>query len=145
VEIGFAYREPGFGNMLSVMVAMDLPWQKERRQDRDIAAKLAEVDQVRAMREQARRVAEADLRAGLADHAAAGGRIERYRASLIPLAKERAAAALAAFEGGRGALAEVLTANQAVLESELELVALEAERARTWARLKFLFDRGDAT
>src|SRR5262249_41997150 len=46
VQFGYAQREPAFSNMVSVMVAMDLPWQTERRQDRDVATKIAEAERV---------------------------------------------------------------------------------------------------
>jgi outer membrane protein TolC len=139
LEIGYAQRRPAFSNMLSVMLAFELPWQAERRQDRDIASRLAEVEQVRAQREDARRMHEAELRGWLADHETATRRIERYRASIQPLARERVSAALAAYQGGRGELASVLEAQRAVTEVELALIAIEAERAKAWANLGFQY------
>ncbi|MGH8675555.1 MAG: TolC family protein, partial [Burkholderiales bacterium] len=117
VEFGYAQREPYFSNMITVMVALDLPWQAERRQDRDIASKLAEAEQVRAQREDARRVHEAEVRGWLADHDTAAQRIERYHRVLLPLARDRVQAALAAYQGGRGELAVVLEANRAITET----------------------------
>ncbi len=139
LEVGYAQRRPAFSNMLSVMVAFELPWQAERRQDRDIASRLAEIDQARAQREDARRMHEAELRGWLADHETATRRIERYRSSLLPLARERVNAALAAYQGGRGELASVLEANRAVTETELGLIGIEAERAKAWANLSFQY------
>ena len=80
LEVGYGQRRPYFDNMLTVMLSFDLPWQTERRQDRDIASRLAEVDQARAMREDARRMHVAELRGWLADFDAAQRRIQRYRA-----------------------------------------------------------------
>jgi outer membrane protein TolC len=139
LEVGYAQRRPAFDNMLSVMVAIELPWQAERRQDRDIASKLAETDQVRAQREDARRVHEAELRGWLADHDTAGTRLERFERVLLPLARERVEAALAAYQGGRGELAGVLEANRALVETELARIGAEAERARAWANLSFQY------
>ena len=139
LEVGYAQRRPAFSNMLSVMLAFELPWQAERRQDRDIASRLAEIEQVRAQREDARRMHEAELRSWLADHETATRRIERYRASLLPLARERVSAALAAYQGGRGELASVLEAQRAVTETELAMIAIEAERAKAWANLSFQY------
>ena len=139
LEVGYAYRRPTFDNMISVMVAFDLPWQAERRQDRDIASKLAEVEQARAQREDARRMHEAELRGWLADHDAATKRIAHFRSTLLPLARDRVSAALAAYQGGRAELGSVLEANRAVTETELALIAIEAERARAWANLSFQY------
>lgn len=142
LEVGYGYRRPAFDNMLTVMVSIDLPWQKEQRQDRDIASKVAEVDQARAMRENARRMHEAEVRGWLADFDTAERRIERFERTLLPLARERSAAALAAYQGGRGDLGPVLEAERAVTEAELGLTQALAERGKAWANLNFLFPQG---
>lgn len=139
LEVGYGYRRPAFDNMLSVMVAFDLPWQAERRQDRDIASRLAELEQARALREDARRMLEAEVRGLLADHDAGTRRVERYRSILLPLARERAEAALAAYRGGRGELGALLDAQRAVSDTELALIGVEAERAKAWAALSHLY------
>ena len=138
LEVGYSQRRPNFDNMLSVVVAIDLPIAKERRQERDIASRLAEVEQVRAQREDARRMHEAEVRNLQADWMTAGKRIARFDTLLLPLARERAQAALAAYQGGRGELAPVLEADRAVLETELARVQSETERARAWAGLNYL-------
>ena len=142
LEVGYGYRRPAFDNMLTVMVSIDLPWQTERRQDRDIASRLAEVDQARAMRENARRLQEAEVRGWLADFDTAGRRVERFERTLIPLARERSAAALAAYQGGRGDLGPVLEAERAVTETELGLNQALAERAKAWANLNYYYPQG---
>lgn len=138
LEVGYAQRRPAFDNMLTVQVALELPWQAERRQDRDIASRLAELDQVRALREDARRTLGSEVRAWIADHDTAAKRIERFTSVLLPLARDRVEAALAAYRGGRGDLAPVLEANRAITETELGSIAAEAERAKAWANLSFL-------
>ena len=142
LEVGYGYRRPGFDNMLTVMVSMDLPWQKERRQDRDIAGRLAEVDQARAARENARRMHEAEVRGWLADFDTAQRRIERFERVLAPLARERASSALAAYQGGRGDVGPVLEAERALTETDLGLLQVLAERARAWANLNYLYPQG---
>jgi outer membrane protein TolC len=144
LEVGYGYRRPTFDNMLTLMVAVDLPWQAERRQDRDVASRLAELDQARAVREDARRTHEAELRGWLADYDAATQRLARYRTVLMPLAGERLEAALAAYRGGRSELAPVLEAQRAISETELAANTLEAERAKAWANLTYLYPHEDA-
>jgi len=139
LEVGYGQRRPAFDDMLTVMVAIDLPWQAERRQDRDVASRLAEVEQARAMREEARRMHEAEVRGWLADYDTGERRIERYRSLVIPLARDRAEAALAAYRGGRGELQPLLDAQRAVTEAELALLAVESERAKAWAALNYLY------
>jgi outer membrane protein TolC len=139
LEVGYGHRGPAFDNMLTVMVAIDLPWRAERRQDRDIAARLSELEQARALREDARRMHEAELRGWLADYDAATRRLDHFRRVLVPLANERSEAALAAYRGGRGELASVLQAQRAITETELAAIAVEAERAKAWANLSYLY------
>lgn len=143
VEVGYGQRRPFFDNMLTVMVSFDLPWATERRQDRDVASRLAEVDQARAMREDARRMHVAELQGWLADFDAAQRRIDRFEKVLAPLARERRGAALAAYEGGRGELAAVLEAQRAETDTELARLQAFGERARAWANLNFVYLRGD--
>jgi outer membrane protein TolC len=139
LEVGYGQRRPYFDNMLTVMVAFDLPWQAERRQDRDIASRLAEVEQARAMREDARRAQQAEVRGWLADFEAAARRIERFERVLLPLARDRTAAALAAYRGARGELGQVLEAERVTTETELALIQALAERSKAWASLNYLY------
>ncbi|MEX2198053.1 MAG: TolC family protein [Burkholderiales bacterium] len=138
LELGYAHRRPSFDNMVTVMATFELPWQAGRRQDRDVASRLAELEQARALREDEKRVREAELRGWLADFESASRRIERFERVLQPLARERAAAAVAAFRGARGELAPVLEAERSVTETEIELIQTLAERGRAWANLSYL-------
>lgn len=138
VEVSYGQRSPLFDNMLSVMFALDLPVNRERRQDKDVASRVAEIDQTRARREEARRQYEAEARGLLVDHDAARRRLERIETVLLPLERERVQAALAAYRGGRGELGPVLEAQRAVAEAELARVQAQAARARAWAGLSFL-------
>jgi outer membrane protein TolC len=66
-------------------------------------------------------------------------RIERFEKLLLPLARDRVAAGLAAYRGGRGELAAVLEARRAETETRLGFLQAQLERARAWAKLNFLF------
>ena len=138
VELLYGQRSPTFSNMVSLMFSVDLPFFAERRQDRDIAAKLAAAEQARALTEESRRMHEAEVRGALADWRSIGQRLERYDAQLLPLARNRVEAAVAAFGGGRGELATVLDARRAEAEARIARLQLEADRARAWANLNFL-------
>jgi outer membrane protein, heavy metal efflux system len=139
-EVSFGQREPRFSNMVSVMVSMDLPLWRGTRQDRDVASRMKQLEQVRAQREDARRMHEAEVRMLVADWTYAGERVARFEKNVLPLARERADLALAGYRGGRGELAAVLEARRAETEIELARLGAELERARAWARLNYLFD-----
>lgn len=138
LEVEYGQRRPYFDNMLSVMVSFPLSLRRGERQDRDIAARLAEVEQTRAMQEEARRTREAEVRSWIADFDTAARRVGRYEQVLLPLARERSAAAQAAYRGGRGELGAVLEAERSIAETELGLVQAVIERAKAWASLAFL-------
>jgi len=138
VEVSYGQRSPNFSNMLTVMVSMDLPIDKAKRQDRDVASKLSLLEQTRAQREDARRMHEADIRTMIADWEIAGQRSRRFEAVLLPLARERTELALAAYRGGRGELAAVLEARRAEAETQLGLLGAGLEHAKAWARLNHL-------
>ena len=139
LEVEYGQRRPYFDNMLTVMVSVPLSLWRESRQDRDIASRLAELEQARAMQEDGRRMREAEVRSWIADFETAQRRIARFEAVLLPLARERSAAAQAAYRGGRGELAAVLEAERSIAETELALVQALAERAKAWANLAYLF------
>jgi outer membrane protein TolC len=65
-------------------------------------------------------------------------RLSRYRDELVPLARERARAALGAYQGGRTSIGEVLAARRNESEVRQQQVQLEMETARLWAKLTFL-------
>ena len=139
-EVSFGQREPRFSNMVSVMVSMDLPLWQSRRQDRDVATRVKQLEQTRAQREDARRMHEAEVRMLAAEWTFAGERAERFDRKVSPLARERYDLALAAYRGGRGDLAPVLEARRAQTDVELSRLGVELERARAWARLNYLYD-----
>jgi outer membrane protein TolC len=66
-------------------------------------------------------------------------RLARYSRELIPLAQERSEATLAAYRGAKATLADVLVARRGELDVRLSGLQLEADTARLWARLSFLF------
>jgi len=138
LEVAYGQRGPAFSNMISVMVSIDLPWEAEKRQNRDFAAKRLLAEQAQAQAEEAQRMHEAELRGFYADWQTAGVRIERFEKLLLPLARERVAAALAVYRGGRGELGMVLEARRAEAEVRLGWVQAQFERARAWAKLNFL-------
>jgi outer membrane protein TolC len=68
-------------------------------------------------------------------------RLSRYRGELVPLARERARASLAAYEGGKTAITDLLAARRNESEVRLQAVQLESETARLWAKLTYLLPR----
>lgn len=144
VELMFSQRGPAYSNMVSVNVAMPLQWDQQNRQDRELAAKLAMVEQMRAEREEATRMHVAEARAMLQEWHSHRERLKRYDDSLIPLAAERTRASIAAYRGASGALGAVLEARRNEIDTRIERLRLEMEAARMWAQLNYLLPAGHA-
>jgi outer membrane protein TolC len=135
LEVSYGIRGSDRPDMVTVMVRMDLPWSPGTRQDREHAAKLRERDATKEMREDARRMREAEVRQTIAEWNAMHEQAKRIVDELMPLARSRTEASLASYRGGMGSLAMVLEARRGELEAELALLNAEQAAARSWAWL----------
>ena len=137
-ELMYSQRGPAYSNMISINFS--IPWQIDRasRQDRELAAKLAVIDQLHAQREETTREHVSEVRSWLLQWQANRERLARFDGSIVGLAAERTRAALAAYRGGSGSLSAVLEARRMETETELEHIRLEMEIAGMWAQLEYL-------
>lgn len=142
VEVMLSQRGPAYSNMVSVGISVPLQWDRKNRQDRELAAKLAMVEQTRAEREEATRMHVAEVTAMLQEWRSNRERLQRYDVSLMPLASERTQAAIAAYRGGTGPLGAVLEARRGEVDTRMERLRLEMETARLWAQLSYLTPNG---
>jgi outer membrane protein TolC len=138
VELMLSQRGPSFPNMVSLNVSVPLQWDQPNRQDREVAAKLAQLEQMRAQREEATREHLAETRAWLQEWHSNQERLAHYDKTLQPLAGERTRAALAAYRGGGGPLQAVLEARRMEIETRMERLRMEMETAGLWAQLESL-------
>lgn len=138
VELMFSQRGQGFSNMVSVNVSIPLQLDQKHRQDREVSAKLALVEQMRAQREEATRERLAEARSWLQEWHSGRDRLSHYDSALLPLAGERTRAALAAYRGGASPLGAVLEARRIEIDTRLDRLRLEMETASLWARLETL-------
>jgi len=138
-------RGPNYSNMISINVSIPLQWDQGNRQDRDVAAKLALVDQSRAQRDEMLRARTAEAQIMLQEWQSNRERLIRYGETLSPLAAQRTQAALTAYRSGSGALVGVLEARRGEIDTGIEKVKLELETARLWAQLNFLIPSDHVT
>ncbi len=138
VEVAYQQRGPAYSNMMSIGVSVPLPWDRANRQDREVTARMAIVDQARAVREDALRAHRAEVVTMLQEWTNGRERLQRYADQLQPLARERTGAAVAAYRGGKAALVEVLAARRNELDVRRDALRLERETARAWAQVAYL-------
>ena len=138
VEATYQQRGPSFSNMVSIGLSVPLQWDRNNRQNREIAARLAAVDEARANDEDTQRAYEADVQGLLNDWQTGKERVLRYNSQMIPVAGQRLAAALTAYRSGKGDLASVLAARREEINIRIQALSLELETARFWAQLNYL-------
>lgn len=138
VELSYSQRGPAYSNMVSFGVSIPWQWDQKNRQDRELAARLAVVEQLRAEREEQTRQLAAEARLLLQQWRADRERLVRYDTELLPLAAERTRAALAAYRGGSAPLSAVLDARRGDIDTRMERLRLEMGVARLWAQLNYL-------
>jgi len=138
VELMYSQRGSAYSNMVSVNVSIPLQLDQKNRQDRDVAAKLALAEQMRAQREDATREHVAETLAWLQEWQSNRDRLTHYDSALIPLAADRTRAALAAYRGASAALSAVLEARRMEIDTRMDRLRLEMETASLWARLEYL-------
>ena len=138
VELMVSQRGPAYSNMVSVNVSIPLQFDQKNRQDRELTAKLAVAEQMRAQREEATREHVAETLAWLQEWQSDRDRLAHYDSELIVLAAERTRAAMAAYRGGGGALSAVLDARRLEIDTRMDRLRLEMEAAALWAQLEYL-------
>ena len=142
VELSYSQRGPTYSNMVSVGVSIPLQWDQKNRQDRELGAKLAVVEQLRAQRKEQTRMHVAEVRTLLQQWRSDRDRVVRYDEELLPLAADRTRAALAAYRGGTASLSAVLDARRGEIDTRMERLRLQMSTARLWAQLNYLIPDG---
>lgn len=143
VEFTFQQRGPAYANMASIGLSVPLQWDRKNRQDRELSAKLAMVEQARAEREEMLRSHLAETRVLMTEWASGRERQVRYERELIPLAADRSEAVAAAYRGGKASLLDLLATRRNETETRLQALQLQADTARLWAQLYFLVPAND--
>jgi outer membrane protein TolC len=138
IEVMYSQRGPNFSDMMSLNVSKPLQFHERSRQDREVGARLAVAERMRAEREEETRAHVADAQALFQGWQANRARLGRYTSSLIPLASERTTAATTAYRSGKGSLNAVLDARVGEIEARLNYLELEMETAELWSQLNFL-------
>lgn len=142
-EAAYQVRGPAYANMFSVGVSIPLAWDAPHRQDQEAAARRAQAGEALAKRDEMLRAHVDEVLRMRVEWLATRERIARYRREIVPFAAERTQAALAAYSGARGTLADVLAARRGEAEARLNALQLERDSARLWARLVYLLPNGD--
>lgn len=138
-EFDYLHRGQRFGDMVNFKVSLDLPLFPGSRQSPSIAAKHAELDRLEAEREDLTREYAERLEAELAERQRLSRASQRYRDSLLPLAREKVQLSMAGYRAGKGGLDALLAARRELLETRLKQIDVEGLEAIASARLHFAY------
>lgn len=138
-EVAYSQRGAAFSNMVSFGVSIPLTFNAPQKQDREIAAKQAQVEQAHALHEDMLRETRAAIASAHAEWQSLTERRKRLAATLLPAIKQRVDLTLGSYRAGQGNLAAVLEARRAEMEAHLQILDLEREAARLWAQLNFVY------
>lgn len=141
-ELSYSQRGSAFSNMVSFGVTIPLTFNAVNRQDREIAAKKAQLAQAQAAHEDLLREARTSFAAAYAEWQSLVERRRRLSEALLPVARQRIDLTMAAYRSGQGSLSSVLESRRAEVEVQLQLLDLQREAARLWAQLHFVYAEG---
>ena len=138
----YGQRDGARSDMVTFEVGIGLPLFGRNRQDRGVAAREADYQAALATREDLRRQETARVRADLARWEGLKRQVALHEDSLLPLAQDRSATALAAYRAG-GDLQPWLAARRDELDVHLAHAEHVGELGRAWAALAFLLPTED--
>jgi outer membrane protein TolC len=141
LDVGYGFRD-GYlpsgeprSDFVSVAVVVDLPLFKKNRQDRDLAAALSERSAAMSGKE---RVA-ADLGSQLSVEYSRWNELTRqmklYEGDILNLSASRAEAAMLAYQSDAGDFSDVMHGQIDYLNTRLDFLRLQVERAQAYAAL----------
>ena len=141
LDLGYGYRD-GFmtdgtprSDFVSLSVTMDLPLFGENRQDRQLSAALSERRAADESKQQLLRRLASQLDAEYARWQGLSSRIDLYERSILGQTNAQANAALAAYQSESGDFADVMHGFIDDLNTRLDYIRLQIDRAQSYAVL----------
>jgi outer membrane protein TolC len=141
LDLGYGYREGMLSNgdprsdFVSLSVTFDLPFFRSNRQDRSLRAALSERRAADQSREELKRRLAAQLKSEFVRWRDLGRRLSLYERKILSISADNATAALAAYQSDTGDFADVMRGSVDDLNTRLDYIRLEVERAQSFALL----------
>ena len=136
VEVYYAYRRD-FADFVGIQFKVALPYFTKDRQDRGLAAALQQSHASEDRKQDLLRELHTQVNQDYVDRRHYDERVADFDASIIPDAQRRVEAARGSYQAGRGSFDAVLLARRALLDVQLQRLALVVESARAQVRLDY--------
>ena len=137
VELTLQQRGSAYGNMISVGLSRPLQWDQAKRQDRELAARIANLEADQAMRQEAQREMNATAQAVFIAWKNSRERLQNFQETQLSLSQDRVTASLAAYRGAKMTLNELMMARRNALEVGLQQLQLEWDTAKLELELDY--------
>jgi outer membrane protein TolC len=140
-DLGYGYRDGRLpdgtprSDFVSLSVTMDLPFSRDKRQGRQLAAAFSERRAAEASRQELLRRLQARLDAEYSRWTELSRRIELYERQILVQAADNARASLVAYQSDAADFANVMRAYIDDLNARVDFTRLEVERAKNYATL----------
>jgi len=141
LDLGYGYRD-GFlpngdprSDFVSLSVVVDLPIFKKNRQDRDLAAALSARRAAVSGKQRITADLESQLNVEYASWTDLSRRLTLYETDIVGLTRSRADAAMLAYQSDAGDFSDVMLGQIDYLNTRLERIRLQVERAKSFAVL----------
>ena len=132
-SVNYGKRGQGYGDLVSVLLTFELPLLPAQRQQPQIRAAQKEVERITAEHDELVRKQTQDIETLLSELGEIDSKLRRITGQAQPLAAQRAALTLAAYESGRDKLGSVLESRKQQTELSLRALELQArQRALQW-------------
>ncbi len=141
LDVGYSYRNgslPGGdprSDFVTVGVTVDLPFFRKKSVDSTLSAALQERSAVRADKQRMQRSLESRLAAEYARWQELSRRLALYEERILVQARDHAQASLLAYQNDRGDFADVMRGYIDDLNTRIDYVRLDVERAQAYAVL----------
>jgi outer membrane protein TolC len=141
VDLGYSYREGLLAtgeprsDFISLGVTVDLPFFRKKSVDSTLSAALQERSAAMSAREQSARALRSRLATEHARWRDLTRRLSLYETRILDQAKDYAEASLLAYQSDRGDFADAMRASAVYLDTRIEHIRLQVERAQSYAAL----------
>jgi outer membrane protein TolC len=129
-------------DFFSLGVSFDLPVFTANRQDKQVRSAVSAAEAVRTEKWLLLRQLAAGMATGMAQLNRLELRRQLYLEKLLPQMREQADASLSAYTNDDGDFSEVVRARIALLNTEIEALAIDVERQKSIARINYYLTQG---
>jgi outer membrane protein TolC len=141
LDLAYGYRDGYLSNgqprsdFVSLSVTFDLPFFRDKRQDKSVGAALSQRRAADQSREELLRGLASRLDSEYVHWQDLGRRLDLYEESILGVSADNAYAALAAYQSDTGDFADAMRGYADDLDTRLEYSRLQVERAQSYAVL----------